>query len=277
MKGIERNRLACTNVHYFCYPLEHAVKKQREAGYESMELYGGTPHFWLDSYAEADCWEVKALAERFGLRIVAFTPEFASFRHSLCIRDEAWREKSLRYYENAVKAAAAMGTDIVVLNAVGAFRDVDWKETYRSVCENLSRLCHTAEQYGVRLAMETVPYGEHGFVCTLEQLKRLMEDVASPYLKATLDLCSAAAAGEEPARWFRELGEEIVHVHFNDGRPSGHTVWGEGILPMRRYAEQISDAGYSGYFVQELANYDYYDEPELADRRNMERLLPLVR
>jgi len=269
---LERKQLACTNLHYFYYPLEYAFRKLQEAGFASIDFYGGTPHFWMDSVSYSDCKQLKRLASDYGLDIIAFTPEVASFHHTLCTNDEAWQKRSIAFYKNAVRAAVELEVKIVVINAVGAFRDVPLEQTYLHVRDNLCELCEYAEKNNILLAMETVRSEEQGFISRLEMLKRLKADVNSNVLKAVLDTCAMGTAGETVDQWFKTFGEDLIHIHFTDGRPAGHRVWGEGCFPMDRFVKSIVKNRYKGFLELKLANDEYYDEPGAADKKNMKVL-----
>ena len=50
-KLINREQLAGMNIHYLFYSLEYFLDAQKEAGFKTIELWPGTPHFFL-SYVE---------------------------------------------------------------------------------------------------------------------------------------------------------------------------------------------------------------------------------
>ena len=48
-KLINRDQIAGMNIHYLFYSLEYFLDTQKELGFETIELWGGAPHFYLDS------------------------------------------------------------------------------------------------------------------------------------------------------------------------------------------------------------------------------------
>ena len=46
-KLINREQLAGMNIHYLFYSLEYFLDAQKEAGFKTIELWPGTPHFFL--------------------------------------------------------------------------------------------------------------------------------------------------------------------------------------------------------------------------------------
>ena len=49
-KLINREQLAGMNIHYLFYSLEYFLDAQKEAGFKTIELWPGTPHFFLSLY-----------------------------------------------------------------------------------------------------------------------------------------------------------------------------------------------------------------------------------
>ena len=81
-------------------------------------------------------------------------------------------------------------------------------------------------------------------------------------------------AGETVKEWFETLGSDIRHMHFVDGRPYGHLVWGDGLHPMAAYIELMNQYGHAGYLGQEITDGRYFADPREADRRNIAAFEP---
>ena len=58
-------------------------------------------------------------------------------------------------------------------------------------------------------------------------------------------------------------------MHFIDGRPYGHLVWGEGLHPLDDFIQTLNDNHYEGYLGQELTEVRYMFDPAEVDKRNM--------
>ena len=101
----------------------------------------------------------------------------------------------------------------------------------------------------------------------------MLDEVASPGLGGMLDTCSVARAGERFNECADLLGPDLVHVHFADGRPSGHLVPGEGDLPLDSYLDELDRRRYGGALAFELYNSSYDFDPHGA----MERALRFLR
>lgn len=58
-KLLNREQIAGMNIHYLFYSLDYFLDAQKELGFKTIELWGGAPHFYLDSMTYQDCKEVK--------------------------------------------------------------------------------------------------------------------------------------------------------------------------------------------------------------------------
>ena len=64
---------------------------------------------------------------------------------------------------------------------------------------------------------------------TVSDAKRMIDEVASPYLQPMVDTTAMGVAGETLEDWFAAFGDGAIHeMHFIDGDPYGHLVWGDG-------------------------------------------------
>ena len=84
-KLINREQLAGMNIHYLFYSLEYFLDAQKEAGFKTIELWPGTPHFFLSYVEYSDCKHVRKLLDERDLTVKVITPEntrkhFRSYR-----------------------------------------------------------------------------------------------------------------------------------------------------------------------------------------------------
>ena len=270
MNNVAAERLAASNLHYFFFPVEYAFEHISGAGYRNLEFFGATPHFFADSRCNLDCGRIRRLAADNGLNICCYHPEAG--RHMLCISDNAWRKRSVDLFKRSVSITAELGARIMAVDVTGAFRDEHRASVEKRLVESLSAVCERANETGITLALAVSALDEPGCVHTLSDVASIISSVNSSSLKALLRVSRAAATGETVEQWFEALGDNIVYVHFTDGRPGGAYVWGEGCLPMEKLLNRFGAAGYCGYLSQFLDNDTYQDKPFEADTANMRAL-----
>ena len=154
----------------------------------------------------------------------------------------------------------------------------DWNEdpkrTFDRAVNTLKKLAKAAEDCGITLAVETVSAEKSRVITTLPELKNLLLATDSSNVKACLDLEAMGSAGENLQDWFEELGTDLCHIHFTDGRPCGHLIWGDGLHPLNDYIEILNRYHYEGYLGQKLTDNRYFFNPKEADRKNMSAFIP---
>ena len=66
------------------------------------------------------------------------------------------------------------------------------------------------------------------------------------------------------------FGDGAIHeMHFIDGDPYGHLVWGDGKHDMDAFVATLNAHGFDGMLGQEITDGRYYDDPAAADAKNM--------
>jgi protein FrlC len=276
MPQLRREQIAAMNLHYMLYPFEYFLKTQQELGVRTIEMWCGAPHFLLDDETYQDCDEVKKMVEGYGLDIAVFTPECAVYPYPLCAWDDYAYKKALEYYKKGLEAAGKLGARFMLTNCCGGAFDQDYEIAFDRAVKALRELGPVAADNGVTLAVETVRPEESCVITKLPELKRLLGEVSHPNVKAALDTCAMGVANETIEEWFATLGKDIVHMHFIDGRPYGHMVWGEGLHPLDDFIRVLNENDYQGYLGQELTVRDYYLNPAQVDRKNMNAFEPYL-
>jgi fructoselysine 3-epimerase len=257
------------NQHYRRFSLEYFLDSQRAAGIESVELWCGAPHFWIDSSGFEDCRTIAGKAAERGLSFVSITvPSFAGpYQYAAPRGFQA--ERSFRYFSNGIRVAAELGCHIMTVNSGwGGFSEPPG-EAWKRSAEMLHRLCDVAGPEGVTLALESLRSDESDLVNDLASARRMIGEVAQPSLKAMIDTIASGAARESLGDWFDAFGRDLVHMHFLDGDPYVHGIWGDGNYPLEAMLQTLNDREYSGFLVQEIADDHYFEDPARADIENM--------
>ena len=267
----EQQRLAGSNFSYFCFPLNDFLEVQKRLGFETIELFGGSPQLWIDAYEHEDGKKIQKKIKEAGLVCPVLTPETAAFQYPLWTENEEWRAYSISYWKQAIAVAAEMGCRIVCVTVTGGFLDQDVEKQLENCCECLKVLVKEAHLHGIRLALEAAPlkYGE--LVKDLKTVGWMIRNV--PGLYAALDTAVMIQAKETVDDWVQALGDRIIHVHLADSCDGAYQVWGEGSLDPKEIVEKLEKAGYKGIYSLKLDEYDYYDEPAFFDERNRNGLL----
>jgi protein FrlC len=266
---IKRGQLVAMNQHYRRFSLKYFLDCQVKAGFRNIELWCGASHFWLDHDGYEDPGPLKTeLAER-GLKIVSVTSPSCAYQYQYAAQGKDALEKSFRYFRNGIRLAADLGATRAVVNSGWGYANEPFDETWKRSRENLSRLADEAEKAGIFLVMESLREDESNLVNSLARARRMYAEVGHPYLKMMADSIATGAAGETLSQWLEAFGKDLIHMHFLDGDPYVHNVWGDGNTPLESQLAEMNEKGYDGYLVQEIADERYFSDPFAADIRNM--------
>jgi protein FrlC len=277
MAAWQRERLACSNAHYRYYPFTYFLDKQRQWGFAAMDLWAGPPHAAIYHDGCPDISDLRRLLDAAGIRVPVLTPECRLSHYSLCAFDAYAKARSLDYFANVIRTAAALNVPIVVLGCHRAAWDHGRDEAFHSVMEALRHIAPLAAELGVTLAVETAPAYESCVLNTIEELSRLLDGVAHPNVQACLNITAAVCACESLGEWFSRFGSRLVHIHFADGRPEGYLAWGDGLLPLDEYLDALNEYGYKGCLGLLINDMRYLEKPEEADRSLMKAFKPFLK
>lgn len=269
MAHIRRDQLAAIGIHYVYYPLDYMLDAQAKAGYKTIEMLGMAPHYLMDETGFQDPVELRKKVEARGMTIGCFTPECATYYYTMNAPEGGFHDRSMEYFKRGIEAAEKMGAKKLLTNCIGAPFDEEYDRAYDRAVRSLRELAKTAADHGVTIAVETVRPEESRVVIDLPAAQRMLREVDHPNLKAMVDTCAMGVAGETLEDWFRALGPDIRHMHFIDGTPYGHLVWGDGSHHLGRFIETLNRCGYEGYLGQEITDGRYFMDPAAADARNM--------
>lgn len=276
MAFIRREQLAALGIHYVYYSVDEMLDAQAKAGFKTIELLGMAPHYLIDEKGYQDPVEIRKKVEDRGMKIGCFTPECACYQYLMCGPEESFHHRSMEYFKRGLEAAEKMGAKVLLTNCIGGTWDEVYDAVYDRAVSSLQLLAQTAKDLGVTIAVETVRPEESKVIITLPELKRLLTDVNHTNVRAGLDTIAMGVAGETPREWFQQLGENIIHTHFVDGRPYGHLVWGDGLFPLESYLEVLNEYNYEGLLGQEITDFRYFDNPAEADRRAFDAFRPFM-
>ena len=269
MATIKRNQLVAMNQHYRRFSLDYFLDCQVKAGFQNIELWCGGSHFWVDSKGFESCEPLKKKLRDRGLKVVSVCTPSCAYQYQYASQEKEILKESFNYFSNGVRIAAELGADRIVVNSGWGYQHEDEDEMWKRCEENLYAVAEVARQHNILCVMESLRDDETNIVNSLASAKKMYERVNHPNLKMMVDNIATGAAGESLDDWFDAFGENLIHMHFLDGDPYLHNVWGDGNTPLERQLETMNQRGFTGYLVQEIADEKYFSNPFEADLRNM--------
>ncbi len=268
MAGIKRSQLVNMNQHYRRFSLDYFLDCQQRLGVEQIELWCGAAHFWLDHEGYDDVNVLRRKLWDHGIQAVSVVGPSMAYQYQYASQEPGHLEYSFRYFANAIHLAAELGAGRVVVNSGWGYRNEDETAMWERCRGHLFRLCQVAQREGVLLVMESLRDDESNLVYDLERAKRMYREVDHPSLKMMVDNIATGAAGERLEDWFHAFGGDLIHMHFLDGDPWLHNIWGDGNTALARQIQTMNDHNFTGYLVQEVADEHYFSDPYAADVKN---------
>lgn len=257
-------------------PLEKAFADAAEFGYDYIELWGGRPHAYAPDLAAGEAEEICRLSRAYGVPVTVYTPEHNAYPFNYMQGTPRQWEDAMAYLTCGIKAARLLGAEYMLLS-VGHGGSAPPAERWERLLRSLRRLCATAEQEGQKLVLETLTPWESNTCTRCDELRRVLEEVDSPFLYGMCDLVPPYVQGEDPAGYARTLGGRMCHLHLvdSDGISDTHLIPGEGTMELKRILVDLREAGYDGTATIELVT-NYMDDPSSAVRTALERAKELL-
>jgi hexulose-6-phosphate isomerase len=222
----------------------------KEVGFEGVEI--GT----IADAAEAQA--IKEAAAKAGLPIHSVM-NADHWKYPLSSGDPEVVAKSVAGMETSLRNAKLWGCDSVLLvpavvNPETSYQDA-WTRSQKVVKE---RILPLAQELEVVIGMENV---WNKFLLSPLEMARYVDEFASPYVKAYLDVGNMLFYGY-PQDWARTLGKRIHRVHIKDfklERGKGQFSWvnlGEGDLDWVAVRKALGEVGYEGWVTTEIGGGD---------------------
>ncbi|MDF2682740.1 MAG: hypothetical protein K0R47_3930 [Brevibacillus sp.] len=276
MAAIKRSQITGMNFHYLHYPLTYFLDSMVRYQFEQIELWGAAPHFYVEDLSLADVKRIRREIDARSLKVVCFTPEQCMYPINLAAKEPEIRERSLRYFEKSIQASAELESQLVLVTAGWGYRNESREEAWERSCDSLRELAGFAKQQGITLALEPLQRIESNLVCNLSDLMAMLSAIDSASVKGMLDTVAMAVEGEELGSYFERLQDDMVHIHFIDGKPSGHLAWGDGNLPLATYMDTLGEHGYTGSLSLEFTSSQYLLDPDKAVEASLKQLEPYM-
>lgn len=265
---VKKDSLAISNKHYRYYTFGHFLKTQKRLGIGNIELWGGTPHIWIDAYRADDGKEMKKLVSQYGLKISAFVPEFSSFRYSLGISDSSVYSKAMEYLKRCAHYTAQLETGYMLMELNGYSMDGDFAVQWDSLLKTMRSLGGIAAQEGIRAAIFTNMSDGTNLINSNERLRSCLNTVNNSCIVPALDLSAMYMAAESVEVWMDTWKERLAYVHIVDY--DGNTFSGDGKVDDNSLLEtlgRLEACGYCGMIGAVGESRSCFTEPEQWDKK----------
>lgn len=251
-------KLAAMNYHYLRYPLTCFLDKIEESPFNCIELYASAPQFNMYDYTLQRLIEIDKEIQKRKLEIICLTPENCVYPVNFSSQEKELRDSSLRYYQRVLDTAEFLGCNRVQLCLGSGYFGQSKEEAWKLGKDSLAQLAVYAEKKKMTILLEELMVTTSNVVNTSAELAQMIAEVGSASVAGMLDLSQMSWMQETPNDYFRNLGNKLQHIHFND---RGHLTPGDGDLPMKEYYDAMKENGYEGTMSFEICDRRYYCNP----------------
>jgi len=277
MSILTMQNISVMSVQYWHYSFEYFLDSMERCGLKNIELWAGAPHYCFDDYetradASAKIAGLRRQIESRGMRVIMLTPEQLNYPINIAGRDPAYRKKSLNYFIRNMQDALEFGTDRLFITSGWGLLDEPREDAWKRSVESLQFLSAKAKEYGVTLIIEQLQPYESNLLTTCDDMVRMLREVDSDALQCCVDVVAMAVVGDTLQPFFDRLPGRVRHIHFADGNPSGHYIWGDGNLPMMDYIHTLQRNEYTGNLTLEINDSIYWDDPHTSIERTVRYL-----
>ena len=241
-------KLGLINSAWFGSPVSTAegIRLTKQIGFDSIDI-------------SADPLEIDARERKLIKDTVRETklPVISVVGCSLGIAD--FNSTVRRFHVDRARKYLELGYELEAKNYLIVIGEYIWqqevippRDQWNWAVEGMRELGEYAGQLGLEIAIELEPF-HLSIVNDVSSMKRFLDDVGHPAVKANLDI-SHLALVHAPAEQIGELRGRIAHCHFSDcdGRKHGDLPPGRGVVDFPPYLAQMKAAGFDGTVSIEL-------------------------
>jgi sugar phosphate isomerase/epimerase len=250
------------------HPLEDAVMKIGEVGYEGVEILCDVPHAYPPVFKKEDRRSLKRLISNYNLQISnlnAFTLcAIQDIYHPSWIEDKTtFAQLRIEHTINCIMLAKDVGAKNLSTEPGGPVDGrIDRRKLEKLFVSNLSKVTEVAEREGVNILVEPEP---NMLIERSEQFLNFIKRIRSEVVRLNFDIGHFFCVKEDPAKIVHKLSDYIEHFHLADiakSRVHDHLIPGKGAIDFRSVFKAIDEIGYNGFVTVEL--YPYQDDPIYA-------------
>lgn len=276
-------KLAFSSNAYLRFPVEEAISRIAQIGYEGLEILADVPHAWPAGLLEVQKASIRTkLAEHrlavsnvnaFMMNAVADARH--KYWHPSWIEPERWyRRVRVDHTIRALNLAKELGAPHITTEPGGPLANMTRRHGMDLFVEELRPAVEHAERIGVKLLVEPEP---ELLIENADQYLELADRLPSPALGLNFDIGHFYCVGEDPAAAVQKLKPHIRHVHVEDiaaTRVHEHLIPGHGAINFAAVFRALREIGYDGWLTVEL--YAHVNDPDAAARESLTKVRDIL-
>lgn len=259
-------QIAGMNEHFTRHPLSLFLDAMVELEVPNIELWAGSPHLYVEDASFHEVERLRKEIQRRELNLICLTPEQCIYPVNIAAEEQEVRQRSVNYFLKSLEISSELGCSMLQIVPGRGYYNKPSLDAWKWSKESLEMIVRKAEELKIIVVLEALERKESKLIPDSLSLSRMLNEIPSKHLKAVIDTCPMAAAGESVADCFDELGDSIRHIHLAD---SYHSVLGDGELPIHQYLNELVSFNYQGFVTMEIVGRKYVFEPIEAIQKSL--------
>ena len=264
------NRVSYSTLGFGDRDTEAALDSIAAAGFRFTELVGQAPHITTPPVGKALVEFRNHLVAR---GLCAITVHAPLRRCVLGAPDETWRKEKVAVLADYIRFAAAVEATGIVMHPVpnpifvpDATHAAVLNRIRDAVPRSLDELVPIAEETGVRILLENLPYQCDYAFLTMRELRPLVDGYPGAQVGLVIDTGHAWVLGDDPAEEIRAAGPRLWGTHLqdvaHDAPEDSHWVPTFGGLDWEAILGAFSEVNYAGAWTFEVGRARHGETPE---------------
>lgn len=228
-----KKRIAPDSEGYALFSLPRFLEDQKQLGYRTVSLWGGSPHIFVDCYGYENPTEIKNLMQGYGISPVSYRPQ--AYGYTLCAKKSSllWTS-SLDYYRFSAELASKLTAPLMVMSIGGILRDQGrgWQD--EAAVDGVRLVARECENQGILLAVIPGTAESGALLNSLTDVERFLMRAENGNVKAAFDAGAARGEHESLTDWFRVFGANLCHARTD--------------REAQAFLQEFDETGYQGYY-----------------------------
>lgn len=257
-------KLAQSSFVYFNYPIQHAIRRLRQFGYQGIEIWGGRPHVYRHDLDDA-LDSIRRLLDELEMSVPNFIPAQFRYPSILCSANEHVRRDSVAYLQDAIDNALKLGAPSVSVCPGMTVHGESIDQGWACLRQSLIELLEYTERTHVKLLIEPAHAWETTLIRTVDEALQMIAEIKAERLGVCFDTGHANINGEDLAQAVHRLKNVPLHIHIDDnhGESDAHNIPGTGKIDFQALARALNEINYPGFVSAELG-FQYTLDPDAA-------------
>jgi protein FrlC len=211
-------KISLSSFVYVYSPLEEAIRKTAEAGYDGIDIWGGRPHAYRRDLSVEDIRGTVDLLAKCRLEAASFIPAQFRYPTNLCSANETIRLDSVAYILHGINLAGQLGAPVLSVCPGHTLAGQPRADAWSRLSASLTEICRRARQKAIRIAIEPADAYETDLMNTVSGAMQMVHELDFPNLGILLDSGHVNLSGESFAQAIQAAGKRLFHVHVDDNQ-----------------------------------------------------------